>query len=74
LSAVMNNRIKKAKERKKERREIIFFIVFLIVIFAVLVFLDKKFKRRIGYRPFEGEIKTYDGTLHRNLTNPLGSE
>ena len=70
----MDNKARKAKERKREKIELIFFIVFLIIIFTALIFLDRKFKRRIGYRPFEGEIKTYDGTLHRNLTNPLGSE
>ena len=71
---MMDNKAKKAKERRREKTEIIFFIVVLLIIFATLIFLDRKFKRRIGYRPFEGEVKTYDGTLHRNLSNPLGSE
>ncbi|MCG2710815.1 MAG: hypothetical protein L6416_00540 [Candidatus Omnitrophica bacterium] len=70
----MDSKIKKQEYRRKEKKEMVIFIIILIIIFLGAIFLDKKFKRKIPRRKFEGEVKTYDGSLQRNLTNPLGLE
>ncbi|MBI4845808.1 MAG: hypothetical protein HY810_04965 [Candidatus Omnitrophica bacterium] len=70
----MDNKSRKQEERKKGQWEMMAFIIALVIGFVLLVFLDKKFAKKIEYRPFEGEVKTYDGSLNRNLSNPLGLE
>ncbi len=70
----MNSKIKKQEHRRKEKKEMLIFIIILIVIILGAIVLDKKFKRKIRRREFEGEVQTYDGSLHRNISNPLGLE
>lgn len=72
----MDNRQKKQAQREKERRLIIGFIVFLIAVFCVLLFMNKRFQQKIEHKPseFEEDVKTYEGSLHRNISNPYGAE
>ena len=70
----MDSKTKKQAYRKKEEKEMVIFIVILIIVVLGVIFLDKKFKRKIKMREFEGEVQTYDGSLQRNITNPLGLE
>ncbi|MBU4305279.1 MAG: hypothetical protein KJ893_06645 [Candidatus Omnitrophica bacterium] len=74
----MDNITKKREERKRERWDLILFIILLIAIFIAWVIIDKKFPEQIRSRKYndkyESDVKTYDGSLHRNLANPLGSE
>lgn len=70
----MDSKTKKQESRKREKKEMMFFIIVLIIIFLAAIFLDKKFKRKIHKREFEGEVQTYDGSLQRNISNPLGLE
>ena len=51
-----------------------FVIIFLLGLFVAMIIIDKKFPQRIKYHPFEGEVGKYNGSLQRNLANPLGSE
>ncbi len=72
----MDNKQKKQAQREKERNLIINFIIFLVVLFCVLLFMNKRFKAKIEHKPseFEEDVKTYDGSLHRNISNPFGTE
>ncbi|MDD5746315.1 MAG: hypothetical protein PHO30_03525 [Candidatus Omnitrophica bacterium] len=70
----MDNKRKKQLQWLRWQQWLISFIVFLLIVFVFLIIIDKKFSKRIERRPFEGEVKTYDGSLQRNLSNPLGSE
>ncbi|MFH1093457.1 MAG: hypothetical protein V1739_04780 [Candidatus Omnitrophota bacterium] len=70
----MDIKTKKQEYRKKEKKEMVIFIIILIIIILAAIFMDKKFKRKIPKREFEGEVQTYDGSLQRNLSNPLGLE
>ena len=70
----MDIKNRKQQERKKEKKEMILFVIVLVIIFFAVIFLDRKFKRKIVLREFEGEVQTYDGSLHRNISNPLGLE
>ncbi len=70
----MDNKRKKQLQWLRWQQCLISFIVFLLIVFVFLIIIDKKFSKRIERRPFEGEVKTYDGSLQRNLSNPLGSE
>ena len=68
----MDNKTRKQEYREKEKKEMVIFIIILIIVFIAMIFLDKKFKRKIVMREYEGEVQTYDGSLQRNLSNPLG--
>ncbi len=70
----MDSKTRKQEYRRKEKKEMVIFVIILIIIFLAAIFLDKKFKRKISRRVFEGEVQTYDGSLQRNITNPLGLE
>ncbi len=70
----MDSKTRRQESRKKEKKDMVIFIIILIVIFFTAIFLDKKFKRKIPRRVFEGEVQTYDGSLQRNISNPLGLE
>ncbi len=68
----MDSKTKKQEYRRKEKQEMMIFLIVLFIIILGAIFLDKKFKQKIHMREFEGEVHTYDGSLHRNITNPLG--
>lgn len=70
----MDSNTKRQEYRKKEKMEMVIFIILLIIVFIVVIYVDKKFKRKITRREFEGEVQTYDGSLQRNISNPLGLE
>ena len=70
----MDSKTKKQEHRKREKKEMMIFIIVLIVIILAAIFLDKKFKRKLPKRKIEGEVQTYDGSLQRNISNPLGLE
>ena len=72
----MDNKQLKQAQREKGKKQLIGFIVLLIILFCYLVFMNKRFRRKIEHKPaeFEEDIKTYDGSLHRNISNPLGFE
>ena len=71
---IEDNKSRKQEERRLYQKELTIFIILLLVIFLIMVFLDKKYPDTIEHRPFEGEVQTYDGSLQRNLSNPLGLE
>jgi len=72
----MDNKQKKQAQREKEKNLIINFVIFLFILFCILLFMNKKFQPKIEHRPseFEEDVKTYDGSLHRNILNPFGTE
>lgn len=70
----MDPKKRKKEYREKEQKELIFFIIILIVILIAAIFIDKKFKRKIEFKEYDGEVQTYDGSLQRNISNPLGFE
>ncbi len=70
----MDNKQNRQLYWRRWQRWLITVIVGLLVVLAAFIIIDKKFPKRIERRPFEGEVKTYDGSLQRNLSNPLGSE
>ena len=53
-----------------------FFIAALLVILLLLMILNNREPPEAEYSPseFEQDIKTYDGSLNRNISNPFGSE
>jgi len=70
----MSDGAKGQEKREREQKGLILFIVFLLCILVLLVLRDKIARKTVKFRPFEGEIETYNGSLHRNLSNPMGSE
>ncbi|MBU1085998.1 MAG: hypothetical protein KKD05_00590 [Candidatus Omnitrophica bacterium] len=72
----MDNKHKKQAQREEEKKQFIVLIIFLIVLFCGLLFMNKRFHPRFEHKPpeFEEDVKTYDGSLHRNISNPFGSE
>lgn len=70
-----NKQIKRAK-REKDKKQFIGLIIFLIILFGCLIFMNKRFRQKIEHRPseFEEDVKTYEGSLHRNISNPFGVE
>ena len=72
----MDNKQKKHDQRLRERNRIILFIISLIAVLAVLIFMNKRFYPKIEHEEssYEEDVKTYEGSLNRNITNPFGSD
>jgi len=70
----MDNKSRRQKEHRKGQWELIIFIVALVLIFAFMIIKDKRFPKKLERKRYEGVVPTYDGSLHRNLSNPLGFE
>ncbi|MFH1062670.1 MAG: hypothetical protein V1747_07290 [Candidatus Omnitrophota bacterium] len=72
----MDNKQLKQAQREKDKKQLIGLIIFLIILFGCLMFMNKRFRRKIEHRPseFEEDVKTYDGSLHRNISNPFGAD
>ncbi|MBU1045357.1 MAG: hypothetical protein KJ915_13290 [Candidatus Omnitrophica bacterium] len=72
----MDNKHKKLAQREEEKRQFIVLIMFLIILFCGLLFMNKRFRPKINHKPseFEEDVKTYDGSLQRNISNPFGVE
>jgi hypothetical protein len=72
----MDNKQKKQAQREKERKQLIVFILVLVILFCFLLFVNKRVHHKIEHKTseFEEDVKTYDGSLHRNISNPFGTE
>jgi hypothetical protein len=72
----MNNKRIKQAQRDREKNSIIFFIVALLVILLALMIMNKREPPEVEHKTpeYEQDVKTYDGSLNRNISNPFGSE
>ncbi|MFH1460082.1 MAG: hypothetical protein ABIG64_06915 [Candidatus Omnitrophota bacterium] len=70
----IENKQKKEEEHNLFQQELIAVIILLLLIFVIIVLWDKLSTPDIISKPFEGEVPTYNGSLHRNIINPLGIE